>query len=90
MPRKAKKKQYFTQLTENAIIRHNKETRPHMRERIYNDHIRFAFEKLAENIIHTFKFYYFDVPSEDVKHEVVSFLYMNMHKFTEGKGKDFS
>ena len=90
MPRKAKKKQYFTQLTENAIIRHNKETRPHMRERIYNDHIRFAFEKLAENIIHTFKFYYFDVPSEDVKHEVVSFLYMNMHKFTEGKGKAFS
>ena len=36
-------------------------------------------------MIHTFKFYYFDVPSEDVKHEVVSFLYMNMHKFTEGK-----
>ena len=90
MPRKAKKKQYFTQITENAIIRHNKETRPHIRERIYNEHIRFAFEKLAENIIHTFKFYYFDVPSEDVKHEVVSFLYMNMHKFTEGKGKAFS
>ena len=37
---------------------------------------RKAFEKLAENIIHTFKFYYFDVPSEDVKHEVVSFLYI--------------
>ena len=45
---------------------------------------------MAENIIHTFKFYYFDVPSEDVKHEVVSFLYMNIHKFTEGKGKAFS
>ena len=45
---------------------------------------------MAENIIHTFKFYYFDVPSVDVMHEVVSFLYMNMHKFTEGKGKAFS
>ena len=93
MPRKAKKgssRYYFTQDTENAIVRHNKETRPHMRERIYNEHIRNAFEKLAENIIHTFKFYYFDVPSDDVKHEVVSFLYMNMHKFTEGKGKAFS
>ena len=93
MPRKAAKtspRYYFTQDTENAIIRHNKETRPHMRERIYNEHIRNAFEKLAENIIHTFKFYYFDVPSDDVKHEVVSFLYMNMHKFTEGKGKAFS
>ena len=93
MPRKAKKgstRYYFTDDTEKAIIRHNKETRPHMRERIYNEHIRTAFEKLAENIIHTFKFYYFDVPSEDVKHELVSFLYMNMHKFTEGKGKAFS
>ena len=45
---------------------------------------------MCENIIHTFKFYYFDVPSEDVKHEVVSFLYMNKHKFKEGKGKVFS
>ena len=93
MPRKAKKgspRYYFHQGTEDAIIRHNKETRPHMRERIYNEHIRVPFEKLAENIIHTFKFYYFDVPSNDVKHEVVSFLYMNMHKFTEGKGKAFS
>ena len=93
MPRKAKKgspRYYFTQDTENAIIRHNKEDRPYMRERIYNEHIRTAFEKLAENIIHTFKFYYFDVPSVDVMHEVVSFLYMNMHKFTEGKGKAFS
>ena len=93
MPRKAKKgstRYYFTDSTEQAVIRHNKETRPHMRQRIYNEHIRTPFEKLAENIIHTFKFYYFDVPSEDVKHEVVSFLYMNMHKFTEGKGKAFS
>ena len=93
MPRKAKKgstRYYFTDSTEQAVIRHNKEKRAHMRERIYNEHIRTPFEKLAENIIHTFKFYYFDVPSEDVKHEVVSFLYMNMHKFTEGKGKAFS
>tara|TARA_A100001011_G_scaffold388516_1_gene468310 strand:+ start:754 stop:1488 length:735 start_codon:yes stop_codon:yes gene_type:complete len=93
MPRKAKKgspRYYFHQGTEDAILRHNKETRSVIRERIYNDHIKRAFEKLAENIIHTFKFYYFDVPSEDVKHEVVSFLYMNMHKFQEGKGKAFS
>ena len=93
MPRKAKKgspRYYFTMDTQAAILRHNNETRPVIRERIYNDHIRTAFEKLAENVIHTFKFYYFDVPSEDVKHEVVSFLYMNMHKFKEGKGKAFS
>ena len=93
MPRKAKKgspRYYFTQVTEDAIIRYNKEERAYMKQRIYNDHIRMAFDKLCENIIHTFKFYYFDVPSEQVKQEVISFLVLNMHKFKEGKGKAFS
>ena len=91
MPRKkAKSRMYFTQITENAIIRYNGSEDSVLRNRIYNDHIAYAFDKLAENIIHTFKFYYFDVPSEQVKHEVVSFLVMNIHKFKEGKGKAFS
>ena len=85
-----RKNYYFTDVTEKAIIRYNKEERPTMRNRIYNDHIKNAFDKLCENIIHTFKFYYFDVSSEEVKNEVVSFLVMNMHKYTAGKGKAFS
>jgi len=91
--RKRKKKgknYYFHQGTEKAIIRYNNSDSPSLRNKIYNEHIRAAFDKLAENIIHTFKFYYFDVSSEEVKHEVVSFLVMNMHKFKEGKGKAFS
>ena len=91
MPRKKKKSNmYFTQITENAIVRYNKTDDAVLKNRIYNDHIAYPFDKLAENIIHTFKFYYFDVPSEQVKHEVVSFLVMNIHKFKEGKGKAFS
>ena len=94
MARKAKKgssRYYFTDKTERAIIRYNNaEDNPKLRNKIYNEHIRQAFEKLVENIIHTFKFYYFDVSSEEVKHEVVSFLVMNMHKFKEGKGRAFS
>ena len=92
-PVKKKKKTkhyYFNQTTENAIIRYNNTDDVGLKNIIYNEHISFAFDKLAENIIHTFKFYYFDVPSEQVKHEVVSFLVMNMHKFKEGKGKAFS
>ena len=85
-----RKNYYFTDVTEKAIIRYNNEERPAMRNRIYNDHIKHAFDKLCENIIHTFKFYYFDVSSEEVKNEVVSFLVMNMHKYTAGKGKAFS
>jgi len=41
-------------------------------------------------LIHTFKFYYFDIPLSEVKNEVVSYLIMNIHKFKEGKGKAFS
>ena len=88
--KKKTKNYYFNQTTENAIIRYNNTDDVRLKNIIYNEHISFAFDKLAENIIHTFKFYYFDVPSEQVKHEVVSFLVMNMHKFQEGKGKAFS
>ena len=85
-----RKNYYFTTTTENAICRYNNCNASDIRNRIYEDHIQYAFEKLVENIIHTFKFYYFDVPSEDVKHEVVSFLVMNMHKYAKEKGKAFS
>ena len=78
MKKKKGKNYYFNQGTEDAIIRYNKSDDPHLRNKIYNDHIRAAFDKLAENIIHTFKFYYFDVSSEEVKHEVVSFLVLNI------------
>ena len=88
--KKKTKNYYFNQTTENAIIRYNKTDNATLKNTIYTQHISYAFDKLAENIIHTFKFYYFDVPSEQVKHEVVSFLVMNIHKFKEGKGKAFS
>ncbi len=90
IPKKKTKHYYFNQTTENAIVRYNKTDDVVLKNVIYNEHISYPFDKLAENIIHTFKFYYFDVPSEQVKHEVVSFLVMNMHKFKEGKGKAFS
>ena len=88
--KKKKSNMYFTQTTENAIIRYNKSDDYRLRNKIYNEHIDYPFDKLAENIIHTFKFYYFDVPPDQVKKDVVSFLVMNMHKFQEGKGKAFS
>ncbi len=88
--KKRKKNYYFHEGTEKAIIRYNNTDNAHLKNKIYNEHIRAAFDKLAENIIHTFKFYYFDVSSEQVKNEVVSFLVLNIHKFKEGKGKAFS
>lgn len=88
--RKPKGKQYFTKDTENAIILYNSLEDEPERNRIYDAEIKYAFDKLAENIIHTFKFYHFDIPYEDVKHEVVAFLNEKIHKYQPGKGKAFS
>ena len=90
MARKKTKNFYFTQETEDAIILYNKTEDSLLRSKIYKDHIKYPFDKLAENIIHTFKFYYFDIPIEDVQHEVVAFLKQKIGKFQEGKGKAFS
>ena len=90
MPRKKKSKMYFTEDTEKAIIEYNKSDSPAVRNAIYKNEIQYPFEKLAENILNTFKFTYFDVPKEDVQCEVVSTLIQKIHMFKEGRGKAFS
>ena len=88
--RKKKSKMYFGTPVQEAVIRYNASSNPAVRNRIYREHIAKAFDKLAENLIHTFKFYYFDYPFEEVKHEVVSFLVMQMPKYQPDKGRAFS
>tara|TARA_Y100000593_G_scaffold90463_1_gene176925 strand:+ start:224 stop:931 length:708 start_codon:yes stop_codon:yes gene_type:complete len=92
MPRKkSKKKLYFDLDVQDAIIEYNASDDDNFRSRIYSEKIHYAFDKLAENIINTFKFMYFDYPFEEVKNEVVAFLVMNMHKYDHTKGsKAFS
>ena len=90
MPRKKKNKVYFTLDTEQAIITYNKTKDPAVRNKIYKEEIQYPFEKLAENILNTFKFSYFDVPKLDVQMEVVSTLIEKIHMFKEGRGKAFS
>jgi hypothetical protein len=90
MPRKKKSKQYFTLDTEEAIISYNKSTSQRERNDLYKTRIQYPFEKLAENILNTFKFSYFDVSKEDVQMEVISNLIEKIHMFQEGKGKAFS
>ena len=88
--RKPSKKQYFTYITQEAIIAYNNETDIKLRNKIYKEYIDYPFNKLVENIYHTFKFSYFDIPYEDIKCEVVAFLNEKIHKFQNGKGKAFS
>ena len=75
MARKKAKANYFTKETEEFIVRYNTSDDIEYRNKIFTDHIYIPFYKLAENIIHTFKFYYTDVEQiEDLKHEIVSVL----------------
>jgi hypothetical protein len=75
MARKKSKNNYFTSETEEYIVKFNNSDDPEYRNEIFRDHIYLPFYKLAENIIHTFKFYYTDVDKiEDLKHEIVSIL----------------
>tara|TARA_B110000977_G_C10951125_1_gene444712 strand:- start:220 stop:924 length:705 start_codon:yes stop_codon:yes gene_type:complete len=75
MARKKSKANYFTSETEDYIKRYNVSTDSDYRAKIFTDHIYLPFYKLAENIIHTFKFYYTDVEKiEDLKHEIVAVL----------------
>ena len=88
MGRAKSKSNYFNEDTEAAIIRYNKSTDPDDRARIFSDHIYYPFYKLAENIIHTFKFYYTDTDDvEDLKHKIVTLLLEEkIHKFNPEVG----
>lgn len=85
--KKAKGVQYFTQDTEDAIVLYNNTSDFELRDKIYRTRIHYAFFKLTENIIHTFKFYYTEVDNiEDLQHEVITFLLSKIHLFNPEKG----
>jgi hypothetical protein len=90
---KNKDNYYFTQETEDAIVRYNASSDPVFRDMVFKKEIYHPLYKLAENIIHTFKFYYLDVASiEDLKLDVVSMLVEEkLHRFDSTNGaKAFS
>ena len=82
---------YFDMDVQDAIIKYNQTDNPSKKNKIYQQEIHAAFDKLCENIINTFKFTYFDYGFEDIKCEVVAFMVMNIHKYDHTKGsKAFS
>src|ERR1035437_664098 len=81
---------YFSQDTEDAIIEFNKTDDHDKREELYNNKIKYPFEKLVENIFNTFKFSYFETGPLEVQRETVAHLVANIQKFEAGKGKAFS
>jgi hypothetical protein len=60
---------------------------PELRSKIYEEKIHYAFFKLTQNIIHTFKFYHTEVENlEHLQHEIIVFLLSKIHLFDPSKG----
>jgi hypothetical protein len=90
--RKPKKdRNYFTQETEDAIVEFVACEDQTLRNKIYKDKIHYAFFKLTENLIHTYKYYYTDNHTvEELQHNAIIFLLERLEKFKPGKGKAYS
>ena len=85
--RKKKSKNYFTQETEDYIVKYNNTSDFELRSKIYEQHIHYPFFKLTQNIIHTFKFYYTEVENlEHLQHEIITFLLSKIHLFDPSRG----
>ena len=85
--RRPKSKNYFTQETEDYIVKYNNQPDSEIRSKIYETHIHYPFFKLTQNIIHTFKFYHTEVTDlEHLQHEIITFLLSKMHLFDPTRG----
>ena len=81
MPRKKNQKQYFTKDTEDAIIEYNATEDQLLKDKIYRERIKSAFDKLAEIVYNKWKFTYFDDDPQDVMSEVVTFMIEKIHMY---------
>tara|TARA_Y100000385_G_scaffold206419_1_gene213939 strand:+ start:107 stop:838 length:732 start_codon:yes stop_codon:yes gene_type:complete len=88
---KGKSNMYFTMDTQAAIVKYQAAEEQDEKETLYNKEIKYAFEKLVENLIFV---YGFQSPYEPTKHlqaDCVSFLLEAIHKWKVEKGtKAFS
>ena len=87
MKKKREKRRYFTQETEDAIVKYNSTSDVIEKNKIYEEEIHYAFFKLTQNIIHTFKFYHTEVENlEHLQHEIEVFLLSKIHLFNPNNG----
>ena len=87
---KKKSNNYFTKITDIAIIAYNKSDNPVKRERIYRRFIYPALMKLAENLINKMKPGYIDSTFADLQTDLVTFLTARLDKFNPEAGKAYS
>lgn len=80
--------EYWPIEVDDYIIEYNKTKDLEKKAKIFQEHLYYPFYMLAENIIHTFKFYYTDVDDiEDLKHKIIALMIEEkIHKFDPSVG----
>ena len=85
-----KGKIYWPRELDGVIVKYNNSNDPDEREQLFRIHLDYPLDKMAENIINRFRFPYINISFDEIKKQVVSFLVMNLSKYTQDKGKSFS
>lgn len=87
--RSKNKKEYFPSEVQDAILEYNRTSDFALKSKIYEDKIHYAFFKLTESIINTFKFHHLDIESiTDFQQEVIIMLLSKIHLFHQSKNVD--
>ena len=89
-PGAAKSRNYFQQEQEAAVIEYISAATKHEKDRIYNEKLRVAFDKMVESIIRRYKLYIPDETFEETFTDTISFLMTKIDKFKPGKYKAYS
>jgi len=77
---------YFNANTQTAICAYQHASDQKERNKLYEQEIMPAFEKLAENLINIHKFTSLHDTYDDLKNDCVNFLFETIHKFDGSRG----
>ena len=85
--RKRKNGLYFGEEQEKAVVEFLNEEDPIIRNKIYNEHLRDAFDIMIESIIRRYKLYRKSYTFENLHSDTLSYLILKADKFDTTKGK---
>jgi len=85
--RKRKNGLYFGEEQEKAVVEFLNEEDPIIRNKIYNEHLRDAFDIMIESIIRRYKLYRKTYTFENLHSDTLSYLILKADKFDTTKGK---
>ena len=85
-----KRKGYFYEEQEQAVLDYLNESDPILKDRIFADKLWAPITKMVESIIRRYKLFVPDETYEDTFYDTISFLITKLDKFEPGKYKAYS